>query len=137
MICSVRITGISLNKELNNAMNFIDFDSDELTGVEEAQRYLDEVVFPNDTYRGNGDVALIAHSHLDIAYYWRRIHAVRKNLRTILIQIRLMDKYPDFKYTHTQPYVYETLEKYYPEVFEELKEKVANGQFRACRCNVC
>ncbi len=118
-----------LNKELNNAMNFIDFDSDELTGVEEAQRYLDEVVFPNDTYRGNGDVALIAHSHLDIAYYWRRIHAVQKNLRTILIQLRLMDKYPDFKYTHTQPYVYETLEKYYPEVFEELKEKVANGQF--------
>ncbi len=118
-----------LNKELNNAMNFIDFDSDELTGVEEAQRYLDEVVFPNDTYRGNGDVALIAHSHLDIAYYWRRIHAVQKNLRTILIQLRHMDKYPDFKYTHTQPYVYETLEKYYPEVFEELKEKVANGQF--------
>ena len=118
-----------LNKELNNAMNFIDFDSDELTGVEEAQRYLDEVVFPNDTYRGNGDVALIAHSHLDIAYYWRRIHAVQKNLRTILIQLRLMDKYQDFKYTHTQPYVYETLEKYYPEVFEELKEKVANGQF--------
>lgn len=118
-----------LNKELNNAMNFIDFDSDELTGVEECQNYLNDVVFANDNYKGNGDVALIAHSHLDIAYYWRRIHAVQKNLRTILIQLRLMDKYPDFKYTHTQPYVYETLEKYYPEVFEELKEKVKNGQF--------
>ncbi|MGN1329373.1 MAG: alpha-mannosidase [Eubacterium sp.] len=118
-----------LNRELNNAMNLIDFDSDELTGVEECQKYLDEVVFANDNYKGNGDVALIAHSHLDIAYYWRRIHAVQKNLRTVLIQLRLMDKYPDFKYTHTQPYVYETLEKYYPDVFEELKEKVANGQF--------
>ena len=118
-----------LNKELNNAMNFIDFESDELSGVEEAQKYLDAVVFANDTYKGSGDVALIAHSHLDIAYYWRRIHAVQKNLRTVLIQLRLMDKYPDFKYTHTQPYVYETLEKYYPDVFEELKEKVANGQF--------
>lgn len=118
-----------LNKELNNAMNLIDFDSDELTGVEECQRYLNEVVFANDNYKGSGDVALIAHSHLDIAYYWRRIHAVQKNLRTVLIQLRLMDKYPDFKYTHTQPYVYETLEKYYPEVFEELKEKVKNGQF--------
>jgi len=113
-----------LNKELNNAMNFIDFESDKLSGVEEAQKYLDEVVFANDTYKGSGDVALIAHSHLDIAYYWRRIHAVQKNLRTVLIQLRLMDKYPDFKYTHTQPYVYETLEKYYPDVFEELKEKV-------------
>lgn len=118
-----------LNRELNNAMNLIDFDSDELTGIDECQKYLNEVVFANDNYKGNGDVALIAHSHLDIAYYWRRIHAVQKNLRTVLIQLRLMDKYSDFKYTHTQPYVYETLEKYYPDVFEELKEKVAKGQF--------
>lgn len=118
-----------LNKELNNAMNLIDFDSDELDGIDECQKYLDDVVFANDNYKGNGDVALIAHSHLDIAYYWRRIHAVQKNLRTVLIQLRLMDKYPDFKYTHTQPYVYETLEKYYPDVFEELKEKVKNDQF--------
>lgn len=118
-----------LNKELNNAMNLIDFDSKNLDGIDDAKKYVDEVIYANDNYKGSGDVALIAHSHLDVAYYWRRIHAVQKNLRTVLIQLRLMDKYPDFKYTHTQPYVYETLEKYYPEVFEELKEKVANGQF--------
>lgn len=118
-----------LNRELNQAMNLIDFESDDLDGVSEAKKYIDEVIYANDNYKGNGDVALIAHSHLDIAYYWRRIHAVQKNLRTVLIQLRLMDKYKDFKYTHTQPYVYETLEKYYPDVFEELKEKVANGQF--------
>lgn len=118
-----------LNRELNNAMNLIDFDGEELSGVADAQKYINDVVYANDHYKGNGDVALIAHSHLDIAYYWRRIHAVQKNLRTVLIQLRLMDRYPDFKYTHTQPYVYETLEKYYPDVFEELKEKVSNGQF--------
>jgi len=118
-----------LNRELNNAMNCIDFDGDEQTGVKEAKQYLEEVVFSNDTYKGTGDVALVAHSHLDIAYYWRRIHAVQKNLRTVLIQLRLMDRYPHFKYAHTQPYTYETLEKYYPDVFEELKEKVKNGQF--------
>ena len=118
-----------LNRKLNNAMNLIDFDSEQLTGVEEAKKYVDDVIYANTNYKGVGDVALIAHSHLDIAYYWRRIHAVQKNLRTVLIQLRLMDKYPDFKYTHTQPYVYETLEKYYPDVFAELKEKVECGQF--------
>lgn len=118
-----------LNKELNNAMNCIDFDGDELTGIDEAKKYIEEVIYVNDTYKGTGDVALVAHSHLDIAYYWRRIHAVQKNLRTVLIQLRLMDRYPHFKYAHTQPYTYETLEKYYPDVFEELKEKVKNGQF--------
>ena len=118
-----------LNKELNNAMNLIDFDAEELTGVAKAKQYIEDVIFANKTYNGTGDVALVAHSHLDIAYYWRRIHAVQKNLRTVLIQLRLMDRYPHFKYAHTQPYTYETLEKYYPDVFEELKEKVANGQF--------
>ncbi len=118
-----------LNKELDNAMSLIDFDSDVLTGVSEAKQYIEDVIYANDTYKGTGDVALVAHSHLDIAYYWRRIHAVQKNLRTVLIQMRLMDRYPHFKYAHTQPYTYETLEQYYPDVFEELKEKVKNGQF--------
>ncbi len=118
-----------LNKELNNAMNLIDFDNDELSGVADAKQYIEDFIFSNDTYNGTGDVALVAHSHLDIAYYWRRIHSVQKNLRTVLIQLRLMDRYPHFKYAHTQPYTYETLEKYYPDVFDELKEKVKNGQF--------
>ena len=118
-----------LNREINNALNLIDFDDLKTEDVARAKKYVDDVIYANDDYKGNGDVALIAHSHLDIAYYWRRIHSVQKNLRTILIQLRLMDRYPDFKYTHTQAYTYEMLEKYYPDVFEELKEKIANGQF--------
>ena len=118
-----------LNKHLNEAMNCIDFEAEPLTGVKEALQYIEEHIYADKTYKGCGKVALVGHSHLDIAYYWRRIHAVQKNLRTVLIQLRLMDRYPDFRYTHTQPYTYETLEKYYPEVFEELKEKVASGQF--------
>ncbi len=118
-----------LNREINNALNLIDFDDLKTEDVAEAKKYVDEVIYANDDYKGSGDVALVAHSHLDIAYYWRRIHSVQKNLRTVLIQLRLMDRYPDFKYTHTQAYTYEMLEKYYPDVFEELKEKVARGQF--------
>ncbi len=118
-----------LTRELDHALNLIDFEDESLPGLREAKQYIDTVIYANDDYKGSGDVALIAHSHLDIAYYWRRIHSVQKNLRTILIQLRLMDRYPEFKYTHTQAYTYETLEKYYPEVFEELKEKIKAGQF--------
>jgi len=113
--------------ELSRALDMIDFDTWE--GVDEAAKYVEEKIYSNDDFKGSGDVALVGHSHLDIAYYWRRIHAVQKNARTVLIQLRLMDKYPEFRYTHTQAYTFETLEKYYPELFEELKEKVANGQF--------
>lgn len=118
-----------VNRELNKALNYIDFDCVKNEDIVLAGNYIDEVVFANDDYKGSGDVGLVAHSHLDIAYYWRRIHAVQKNLRTVLIQLRLMDRYPEFKYAHTQPFLYETLEKYYPEVFEELKLRVSEGRF--------
>ena len=113
--------------ELSKALDRIDFDTWE--GVDEAAEYVQKKIYDNTDFKGSGNVALVGHSHLDIAYYWRRIHAVQKNARTILIQLRLMDKYPEFKYTHTQAYTYETLEKYYPELFAELKEKIAAGQF--------
>ncbi len=118
-----------VNKELYNALNLIDFDDFRAEDAVAAAEYINSRIFENKIYKGSGSVALIAHSHLDIAYYWRRIHSVQKNLRTVLIQLRLMDKYPDFRYVHTQPFTYETIEKYYPEVFEELKEKIAAGQF--------
>ena len=116
-----------LFKELSKALDFVDFDTFE--GVDEAARYVEEKIYQNTDFKGSGDVALVAHSHLDIAYYWRRIHAVQKNARTILIQLRLMDRYPEFRYTHTQAYTYETLEKYYPELFKELSARVAEGRF--------
>ena len=113
--------------ELSRALDRIDFETWE--GIDEAAEYVDQVIYANTDFKGSGDVALVGHSHLDIAYYWRRIHAVQKNARTVLIQLRLMDVYPEFRYTHTQAYTYETLEKYYPDLFEELKQKVAAGQF--------
>lgn len=118
-----------INIELDKALNYIDFDEFRTEDVKLASDHIDKHIFADKRYGGTGDVALVAHSHLDIAYYWRRIHAVQKNLRTVLIQMRLMDKYPDFRYAHTQAYTYETVEKYYPEVFEELKQKIKNGQF--------
>ncbi len=138
-----------LNRELSLALNNIDFDTLrenmspetgllDLTDEQEAMlhqqvgqalKYIEDVIYANDDFKGTGDVAVVGHSHLDLAYYWRRIHTVHKNARTVLIQMRLMDQYPEYRYTHTQAYTYELLEKYYPELFEELKEKVASGNF--------
>lgn len=116
-----------INTELDKALNYVDFDTYE--GASEARDYIDKHIYANKDFRSSGNVALVGHSHLDIAYYWRRIHVVEKNARTILIQLRLMDRYPEFRYCHTQPYTYETLEKYHPDLFAELKKKIASGQF--------
>lgn len=120
---------VTVNTHLDKALNYIDFDNVKNEDVRLARQHIQKHIFDNKIYKGSGIVELVAHSHLDIAYYWRKIHSVHKNMRTLLIQLRLMDKYPEFKYAHTQAYTYETLEKYYPQIFEELKEKIATGQF--------
>ncbi len=98
-------------------------------GIQTFKKILQETVYDEETAYHIGKVALVAHSHLDIAYYWRRIHTIQKNARTCLIQLNLMDEYPEFTYAHTQAYIYETLERNYPEIFERVKEKVQSGQF--------
>lgn len=122
-----------IKEELDKALNLINEEEYDkalyLEEILELRRYIKEKIFDNKTYKGNGKVALIAHSHLDIAYYWRRINTIHKNARTCLIQLRLMEQYPEFKYCHTQAFTYEMLEKYYPEIFEELKEKIKQGKF--------
>ncbi len=125
-----------VTQQLHDALNLLDHEETDLTkylqGIEKLRRHLADTVFNSKetkNFKGSGKVALIAHSHLDIAYFWRRIHTVQKNARTCMIQLRLMDKYPDFKYAHTQAYTYELLEKYYPELFKELKKRVEEGRF--------
>lgn len=122
-----------IRNELDKALSFVDYEEEDekayLDSISKLRTYLKENIFDNKNFKGNGKVALVAHSHLDIAYYWKRVHTIQKNARTCLIQLRLMDKYPEFKYCHTQAYTYETIEKYYPEMFEELKERIKEGRF--------
>ncbi|MBR6165931.1 MAG: alpha-mannosidase [Clostridia bacterium] len=116
-----------VSDRLYHALSLVD--RDPVSGVREAREYLEKELYGNSLYRGSGAVALVAHSHLDIAYYWRRMHAVQKNARTCLIQLELMDRYPFLKHTHTQAFLFESLEKYYPELFARVAEKVRTGQF--------
>ena len=122
-----------IETHLDKALCLVDYEQNDIeiytNQVRDMREYLRKQVFEDDTFKGSGKVALVAHSHLDIAYFWRRIHSVQKNARTCLIQLRLMDQYPQFKYVHTQPFLFETLEKHYPDLFAELCEKVKSGQF--------
>jgi len=73
----------------------------------------------------------IGQSHLDLAWLWPFEETHRKTARTFASQIRLMEQYPDYKYLMTQPASYEMCRKYYPDLFERIKEMAARGQWIA------
>jgi alpha-mannosidase len=109
------------------------YDSDLATlrqAVHQIRAYLYEHVFRDHSPFGHaGRLACVAHSHLDIAYHWKVVQTVQKNARTCLIQLRLMERYPELGYAHSQAWAYETLEQYYPELFEEVKQRITEGRW--------
>ncbi|MDJ0825394.1 MAG: glycoside hydrolase family 38 C-terminal domain-containing protein [Rhodobacter sp.] len=77
------------------------------------------------------DVTLhaIGHAHMDIAYLWPISQIRRKNGRTYSNVLRLMDQFPDYRFSHSQPQLYRYTETDYPEIFEGIRARVASGQW--------
>ncbi|HDI74969.1 MAG: hypothetical protein DRJ52_02360 [Thermoprotei archaeon] len=77
-----------------------------------------------------GRCYLVGNSHIDAAWLWRideTIHVVCKG--TFSKVLELMDKYPEFKFSQSSAQYYEWMEKYYPEIFEKIRERVKSGQW--------
>jgi len=72
---------------------------------------------------------MVGESHLDLAWLWPLEETHRKTARTFAAQIRLLELYPDFKFFMSQPASYDMCRKYYPDLFEKIKEAVADGRW--------
>lgn len=71
---------------------------------------------------------LMGQSHLDIAWLWPIEETKRKIARTMSNQLTLMDEYPDYQYVQSQPYLFQLAKELYPEMYERIKQRVAEGR---------
>ena len=60
-------------------------------------------------------VTVLGHAHLDLAWLWPMQETERKTARTFAQQLRLLEKYPEYRYIQSQPAAYEMCRKHYPE----------------------
>ncbi len=71
----------------------------------------------------------IGHAHMDIAYLWPISQIRRKNARTYSNVLRLMDRHPDVTFSHSQPQLYAYTKQDYPQVFDAIKTRIAEGRW--------
>lgn len=95
----------------------------------------------------NGDsapeAAIIGHSHMDTAWLWHVGETVKKCARTYSNQISLIQQYPEYKFIQSSACHGDMIRKYYPELFEDIKKAVADGNYEPnggvwveCDCNI-
>ncbi len=74
-------------------------------------------------------VTAIGHSHLDMAWLWRLKDTRKKAARTWSTVLHLMRQYPEYRYMHSSPQLYEYIKQDHPEIFEQVKERIASGEW--------
>lgn len=124
----------NLKTALNRAINLIDWsypDSEAFyASIAQADDLLNEEVNAmqkNSLVR----VTCVGHTHIDLAWLWRLKHTREKASRSFSTVLRLMERYPEYIFLQTQPQIYEYIKEDFPEIFAQIKEKVASGQWEA------
>ncbi|RUS22997.1 hypothetical protein BC937DRAFT_94116 [Endogone sp. FLAS-F59071] len=78
---------------------------------------------------GQHHIIAIGNCHIDTAWLWPFAETKRKVARSWSSQVRLMERYPEYKFACSQVQQYEFLLENYPVLFEKVKERVRSGQF--------
>ena len=71
----------------------------------------------------------IGHAHIDVAWLWPLRETRRKCSRTFSTALRYIEEYPDYIFGASQAQLYQFVKEDYPELYEEIKEKVKAGKW--------
>lgn len=73
--------------------------------------------------------SVIAHSHIDTAWLWPIAETRRKFSRTYSSMVNLLEQFPEVTFFQSSPAHAEYLRQDYPELFERVKQMVADGRW--------
>jgi alpha-mannosidase len=77
------------------------------------------------------DVSIVAsgHAHIDVAWLWTLGQTRLKAGRTFHTVMRLMEQFPEYHFTQSQPQLYDYVRNDYPELFEQIGKRIAEGRW--------
>jgi alpha-mannosidase len=75
------------------------------------------------------NISAIGHCHIDTAWLWPYAETMRKCARSWSTQLRLCERYPEYKFGCSQAQQYEWVKEQYPKLWQEIKLMAAKGQF--------
>jgi alpha-mannosidase len=87
------------------------------SGIEKAGAPLDAIIHAS------------GHAHIDVAWLWTLGQTRRKSERTFHNVIRLMEQFPDYHFSQSQPQLYQYIKEDHPALFEAIKQKINEGRW--------
>jgi alpha-mannosidase len=102
---------------------------DEAVGAVSAARAALAPVLAVPTLPGAHRTSAVGHAHIDSAWLWPIRETKRKCARTFANALRLMDEYPEYRFSASQAQQYAWMKDLYPPLYERIRAQVSAGRF--------
>ncbi len=97
--------------------------------LKRASDFMDKEFYGKLCGKGDTSVIAVGHTHIDIAWLWSTRQTKEKAVRSFATVVNLMKRYPEYKFTSSQVYLYEAVKEKAPALYEEIKKLIAEGRF--------
>jgi alpha-mannosidase len=99
------------------------------SNMAEIVREAEEILAPIGEAARSYTIHCCGHAHIDMNWMWPWAETVSVSHDTFATVDRLMDEFPDFKFSQSQASVYAAMEEYCPEIFEMIRKRVKEGRW--------
>lgn len=87
------------------------------TGLEKSGQPLDAIIHAT------------GHAHIDVAWLWTLGQTRQKAARTFTNVLQLMEQFPDYHFTQSQPQLYQYIKQDYPALFDAIRQRIAEKRW--------
>ncbi|WP_167136923.1 glycoside hydrolase family 38 C-terminal domain-containing protein [Diaminobutyricimonas sp. TR449] len=114
-------------RALDRAVDAVD--PHDVAGTAQAGREVLAPALAAPAWHSSHRVHAVGHAHIDSAWLWPLRETVRKVARTFSNVDALIEQHPDFVFAASSAQQYAWLKEHYPELFERIRRRVAEGSF--------
>ncbi len=90
---------------------------------------MEEILSPLSTIAKKYSVYCIGHAHIDMNWMWSWPETVAVTNDTFRTVLKLLDEFPQLRFSQSQASVYEIVEKHNPDMLEKIKSLVKEGRW--------
>ncbi len=123
-----KLVGMAFDKSILN-LDMYKTGEELHAAVAEADRVLREELIKIGDKDPHTHFSMVASTHIDVAWLWRFKDTVRKCPHSFSNMLRLMDEFPRFTFASSQVRLLDYTKTYYPELFEEIKDRAKDGRW--------
>lgn len=122
-----------IRSKLNEATMLLDFrypySDDFYNSIAACDRFMREEFYEKELSQNVGEIDLIGHTHIDVAWLWTIAQTKEKAQRSFSTAVKLMEKYPDYIFQSSQPQLYAFVKENDPGLYSRIKKLAAEGRW--------